>query len=87
MTGGCNHTDTYTSDVGRHCGCGAAWFRATHDGCEIAAFVPEPATEPGALSGWVAVCSCGYRIKSSLRSIAWSDGAAHVRYMAERGQR
>jgi hypothetical protein len=50
----------------------------------IIAIVPSPATEKGALDGFEAICSCGYRLKSSLRTCAMSDGHRHVAYMNEK---
>jgi len=47
----------------------------------IEAVIATPASGPGALAGWVAVCSCGYRIPSSLRTLAVQWGADHARYM------
>jgi hypothetical protein len=42
---------------------------------------PIPASQPGALSGFEAVCSsCGMALRSSLRTLIVSDIAAHQRW-------
>jgi hypothetical protein len=46
-----------------------------------------PATEAGALDGFTAICSCGYRLSTSLGA-DWAKelGGAHVDYMARTGR-
>lgn len=46
-----------------------------------------PATEPGALDGWEAVCTCGYTMAASLKGIASGYGIAHVAYMSAKAER
>lgn len=44
------------------------------------------ASGPGALDGFTAVCSCGYRMSTSLSAReAARQGDAHVAYMARKG--
>lgn len=46
-----------------------------------------PATEPGALDGWEAVCLCGYTMAASLKGIAEGYGIAHTDYFAAKARR
>lgn len=46
----------------------------------IVDLVPTPAPGPGGLPGFDAICTCGTRIGSSLRSLAAEWGRDHVRY-------
>ena len=51
----------------------------------IVAVEAMPASGPGALSGHEAVCSCGYRMGTSLSAAeATRQGTAHVAYMARK---
>lgn len=42
------------------------------------------ASEPGALDGHAAVCSCGHHSRSSLRGLAVQWGNEHAEYMNRR---
>lgn len=55
---------------------------------KIVTVAPKPATEAGALAGFEAVCSCGFRMGTSLSlRVAAEEGAKHVRFMAEKAAR
>jgi hypothetical protein len=52
---------------------------------QIVSVEASEASEPGALSGHVAICSCGYRMSTSLSADeAARQGSAHVAYMARK---
>jgi hypothetical protein len=42
---------------------------------------PKPAGEPGALDGYEAVCSCGYKPGSLFENAARRAGLEHANYM------
>lgn len=49
--------------------------------------VDVPASGPGALDGFQAVCHCGWSVTYSLRSMVLSDMTAHIRYYNDRAAR
>ena len=51
---------------------------------EIISVGPVPATSDGALAGFEAVCSCGYRLSNTVESNAAHEGREHVTYMNTR---
>lgn len=51
----------------------------------ISAIVESPASQPGALDGFEARCSCGLVMRSSMRSLLDADVAAHAAYHERRG--
>lgn len=46
----------------------------------IIAVEPTVASEPGALNGFDAVCTCGTRVGSSLQTLARQWGEDHAKY-------
>ena len=51
----------------------------------VASITEKPASGPGALDGYEAICSCGFSVGTSLS--AWEAGyqmRRHVEFMAER---
>lgn len=55
---------------------------------QIVAVTPKPASQQGALDGHEAICSCGYRMGTSLSALqAQMDGAEHVRYMERKARK
>jgi hypothetical protein len=50
----------------------------------ILEIVEKPASGPGALDGYEAVCSCGHRVGSSLRGLAAQWGREHAAYMSRK---
>lgn len=54
---------------------------------EVSPIVARPASGPGALDGFEAVCSCGLAMRSSLRELLVHDVADHAAYHARRAVR
>ena len=60
----------------------------TQTTCQIKYVRPKPASGPGALDGHEAVCSCGYRMGTSLSAReAARLGQEHVDYMRRKAAR
>lgn len=58
-----------------------------HTPSSLVTVTPKPATEDGALDGWMAEChTCGHKAAFSIESMTHEWGRDHVRLMAKWGR-